>query len=156
MPVTPVSAIDDVELVADDLDGAGDARLAAGAEPVNIGAADHAGTRAERERAHDVLARADAAVEHDLDVGAERVGDRRQHGNRRRRAVELAAAVIGHDQRRRAGLCRNAGVLDVENALEDELAGPKTLDPLDVLPAQRRIELLGDPLRQHRDVRHAG
>src|SRR5580658_5793969 len=88
----------DVEFVADDLDGAGDTRLPAGAEAVNVGPAAQAGLRAERERAEKILPGADAAIEHDLDIGPERVGDPRQHGDRRRRAVELAAAVIGDDQ----------------------------------------------------------
>src|ERR1035437_3237582 len=43
----------------------------------------------------------------------------------------------------------------VENAFQDQLAGPDLLDPLDVLPAQRRIELLADPLGELVDVFHA-
>src|SRR5580700_5889836 len=145
----------DIELVADDLDGAGDTGLTAGAEAVDVGATAHAGARAERDGAHHVLPRADTAVEHDLNFGAERVGDRRQHGDRGCRTVELAAAVIGDHDRRRAGLGRDARSLDVEDAFEDELAGPQTLDPLDILPAQRRIELLDSPLRQHCHAFHA-
>ena len=56
------------ELLAQNVERLGDAGLAAGAEAVGIGAADHAGLRAERERAHDVHAGADAAVEHDLEL----------------------------------------------------------------------------------------
>ena len=81
---------------------------AAGAEPVDVGAADQAGARAERQRAHHVRAGADAAVEHHLDLGADRVGDRRQRRDRRRRAVELAAAVVGHHDRVGAGLDRES------------------------------------------------
>ena len=44
---------------------------------------------------------------------------------------------------------------DVEDALEDQLAGPDLLDPLDVFPAQGRVELLRGPLRQLVDVLHA-
>src|SRR5580704_13144616 len=73
----------DIELAAQDLDGAGNAGLPASAEAVNVSAAAHAGPRAERDSAHDVLPRADAAVEHDFDVGADRVRDWRQHGDRR-------------------------------------------------------------------------
>jgi len=83
-----------VELVADNFDGAGDARLPAGAEPVNVSAAAHAGAGAERERARDVLAGADSAVEHHLKVGADRLDDGRQHGDGGGCAVELTAAVI--------------------------------------------------------------
>ena len=91
----------DVELLAENLDRLGDAGFAAGAEAVDVGAADHAGARAERERAQHVLPGADAAVEHDLDLDAHRLDDLRQRRDRRRRAVELAAAVIGDDQRAR-------------------------------------------------------
>ena len=73
---------------------------AAGAEAVQIGTADHAGARAERERAHHVLARADAAVEHDLDLGPDGVDDPGQRRDRGHGAVELPAAVIGDDERR--------------------------------------------------------
>src|SRR5262249_4486686 len=145
-----------IEFVAYDFDGARHARLAEGTETVNIGAAAHAGARAERPRPRDVLPRGDAAVEHPLERGAARGGNRGKGGDRRRRAVELGAAVIGHDQSRRSGLDRDAGVLDIENAFKDELAGPQALDPFDVLPAQTRIELLGDPFREHGDAAHAG
>ncbi len=50
--------------------------------------------RAKRDRANDVLTGANTAVEQDFDRGADRFGDSRQRGNRRGRAVELAAAVI--------------------------------------------------------------
>ena len=70
MLLTPVSAMRDVKLLADDLDRPGDAGLAAGAEAVNIGAADQAGLGAERQRPHHVLAGADAAVEQDLDLAS--------------------------------------------------------------------------------------
>ena len=39
-------------------------------------------------------------------------------------------------------------VLGVEDALQDQLAAPELLHPLDVLPGERRVELPGDPLRQ--------
>jgi len=48
-----------------------------------------------------------------------------RHRDRGRRAVELTAAVIGHDQSRGAGLHADARILDVEDAFENELAGPK-------------------------------
>ena len=49
--------------------------LPASAEAVNVSAAAHAGPRAERDSAHDVLPRADAAVEHDLDLRPDRIDD---------------------------------------------------------------------------------
>src|SRR6202011_5044731 len=45
----------DIELVADDLDGASDAGLPAGAKAIDVGAAAHAGARAKRDGAHHVL-----------------------------------------------------------------------------------------------------
>ena len=59
------------------------AGLAARAEPVDIRAAYQAGLRAERQRAHDVGAGADAAVEQNVGVAADRIGDARQHRDRR-------------------------------------------------------------------------
>ena len=81
--------------------------------------------------------------------------DRRQRRDRRRRAVELAPAMVRHDDGVGAELDRGLGVFDVENALDDELARPDFLDPFDVFPVQRRIELLVGPLRQRGDVLHA-
>ena len=86
---------------------------------------------------------------------ADRLDDLRQRRDRRRRAVELPPAVIGDDERGCAGLGRGPGILDVENALEDELARPQAPDPIDVLPVQRRIELAGGPLRERVHVLHA-
>src|SRR5262245_34948807 len=56
----------DAELVGDDFDRLGDAGLAASAESVDVGAADLARPRTERERPQHILARANAAVEHHL------------------------------------------------------------------------------------------
>src|SRR5436190_22322678 len=56
-----------VELARQNVDRGGDPRLAPGAEAVDIGAPNHAGARAVGERAHHVLAGADAAVDHHLD-----------------------------------------------------------------------------------------
>ena len=144
-----------VELVAQDLDRPRDAGLPAGAQAVQIGTTDHAGARAERERPHHVLTRANAAVEHDLDRGADGVDDPGQRGDRGHGAVELPAAVIGDDERRRAGLGRALGVLHVEQPLEHQRARPQVPDPFDVLPAQRRIELSGDPCRERAHALHA-
>ena len=83
---------------------------------------------------------------------ADRIDDLRQHLDRRRRAVELTAAMVGDHQRLRAGLRRLIGVLDVENALQDQLARPDAADPLDILPVQRGVELRRDPGPERGDV----
>ena len=53
--------------------------------------------------------------------------------------------MVRHHDGVGAELDREPGVIDIENAFDDQLAGPIFLDPLDVLPRQRRIELRGDP-----------
>src|ERR1700760_323239 len=52
-----------LKLLRDQADRFRDSLLSTRTQPVGIGAADHAGLGAERERAHHVLAGADAAVE---------------------------------------------------------------------------------------------
>ena len=54
--------------------------------------------------------------------------------------------------RLRAGFYRELGVLDVEDALEDQLARPDAADPVDVLPVQRGVELRGRPFREFGEV----
>ena len=82
MVLTPHRPMVVLSSLRDDVDRLGDAGLAAGAEAIGIGAADHAGFGAERERAHHVLAGADAAVEHDFHLRADGVDDLRQHLDR--------------------------------------------------------------------------
>ena len=60
--------------------------------------------------------------------------------------------MIGHADGVGAGRHRDLGVIDVEDALEDELAGPQALDPFDVLPIQGRVELVRGPGGQRFDV----
>ena len=144
----------DVELLADDLDRPRDAGLAAGAQAVDVGAADQAALGAERERAHHVLAGADAAVEQDLDLRADCVDDR-------------AAASRSTTARRRAGGRRGwrrrspsapvlAAILASSTSrmpLMISLPGQMLADPFDVLPVQRRVELVRDPFGQRLDAR---
>src|SRR5438046_344775 len=56
--------------------------------------------------------------------------------------------MVGDDDRLRAGLDREFSVLDVEDALEDQLARPDAADPVDVLPVQRGVGLRGGPFGQ--------
>ena len=51
-----------------------------------------------------------------------------------------------------AGGHRDLRVLDILNAFEDELAAPFVLDPVDVAPIERRIELAGRPLGKRHDA----
>src|SRR5829696_2112463 len=133
----------DVELLPDDIDRFGDAGLARGAETVNISTAQHAGARPERQRPQHILPGPDAAVEHHLDVGADRIDDLRQHGDGGRGAIKLASAMVGDYQGRGAAPGRQPRVFHVEHAFEDQLAGPDAADPLNIVPVQRGIELAG-------------
>ena len=96
MSRTPVSDMLTRNSSAIRLERLGDAGLAHGGEAVEIGAADQAAARAERQRLQHVLPGAHAAVEQYLDAVADGIGDARQRRDGRGRAVELAAAVIGH------------------------------------------------------------
>ncbi len=95
-----------VDAAAQDVEDVLDAGLAVDGEAPQVGPADHHRLGPEGDGLHDVGAAPDAAVEHDLDLVAHRVDDRGQHPDRRRRAVEVVAAVVGDRQggaRRRRG-----------------------------------------------------
>ena len=55
--------------------------------------------------------------------------------------------MIGNDDRRSTGLGGEPGVVDVENALDDQLARPDAADPLDVLPVEGVVELVSWSIR---------
>ena len=76
--------------------------VAAGAEAVGVSAADQDRSRAHAQRLDDVAAAADAAVEQDFGLAADGLHHFRQDADRRRHAIELARAMIRHDDRRRA------------------------------------------------------
>ena len=85
------------QIGAQDLDGAGNARAAAGAQPVGVRAADEHGARAHAQRLRDVGAAADPAVEQHFTLAVHRRDDFGQRAQRRVDAIELASAVIGDD-----------------------------------------------------------
>ena len=61
-------------------------------------------------------------------------------------APSVPPTVVADDQRvgtRRDGELR---VLDILDALQNQLAAPAPLDPFDVAPVEFRVELLGSPL----------
>ena len=66
----------------------------------------------------------------------------------REHAVELAAAVVGHDDAVRAARGRFARVVGIENALDDQRALPLLAHPFDVLPGDARVEIGADPAHQ--------
>src|SRR6267378_4311817 len=137
-----------VELAADDFQHARHAFLSHRAQAIEKGAADEGAARAERKRLEHVLAGADAAVEQHLDAAAHRFDHLGQRADRGRGAVELPAAMVGDHDRVGAARGGDLRVLGVEDAFQDQLAAPPVLHPLDVLPAERGVELAGDPLRK--------
>src|SRR5438552_1964978 len=80
--------------------------------------------RAERDGFQHVLSRADAAIHPHLDALSDGLDDRRQRANRRRRTVELPAAMVGNDERIGARIGREASVLRVQDALQDQFPAP--------------------------------
>ena len=122
------------------LAGALDAALAARHEPVEVGPADQDGAGAQRDRRDDVRAAQDAAVDVDLGAVADRRDDRRQLLERGRRPVELAAAVVGDDDRVGAGVDDGARVVDRLDALDDDRAVPRLAQPGEVGDRDGRVE----------------
>ena len=112
--------------------------------------------RPERERLGDVGAAPDAAVEVDLGAACDRVDHLRQRVERGGSAVELAAAVVRDDDRRRAVLDRELGVLGGDDALQHDGQLRLARDPLEVAPRDRGVEqreLVGGILRRVADRR---
>ena len=73
--------------------------------------------RTQRQCLGDVLTGAHTAVEHHLAAPVDGLDDFLQHGNRRRRAVQLAAAVIRDHDGIGAGGDSQSRVLGIEHAL---------------------------------------
>ena len=86
-------------------------------------------------------AAADAAVEEDRELVADRLGDRRQGVERGDRAVDLAAAVVGDDDPVDAALRRLAGVVDVLDPLDEDRQRGPLAQPGEVVPVQRGVGL---------------
>src|SRR5262245_56736934 len=84
------------ELALQDLERLCDPSLDAGTEPVEMWPPGGTGARTESERFQYVCAAAHSAVENHLEAVARRIHDLLDHIERRRREVELAAAVIAH------------------------------------------------------------
>ena len=98
------------DLLAEDADRLVHPALPARHQPVQERPADQAGLRAEGQRGDHVPAVHDPGVQQDLGPVADRVGDPRQHLQRRGGPVQLAAAVGGDDDPVRAVVHGGAGV----------------------------------------------
>ncbi len=60
--------------------------------------------------------------------------------------------MVGNDDGVGAGIHGCLGILDIENALDDQRAAPLLLDPGDIAPRKLGIELRMRPMRQRRHV----
>jgi hypothetical protein len=49
--------------------------------------------------------------------------------------------MVGDDECLGSGSCRERRIFGVKDALHDQLARPETANPLDVLPAQRAVDV---------------
>ena len=131
-----------------DLQRLRDAGLAHGTQRIQHGAADIDAFGAQRHRFEHVLPTANAAVHVHLNLMAHGINNSGQRLDGGRCAVELAAAMVGHDDGVGAGVDRQLRVFSVLDTLQDELASPAVSNPLDVRPAERRIELRCCPFRE--------
>ena len=96
----------------------------AAASGYKIEASDADGLGAERQRLQDVRSALDAAVHDHVDPIADGIDDFGQLIERRARAVELPAAVVGQDDAGAADLGGALGVGHRHDALQAELAVP--------------------------------
>ena len=109
--------------------------------------------RAERQRLDDINPAPKAAVDKHRRFAADRLDNAGQRPDRGDRAVELAPAMIGDDDPVGAALHRLARLVRMQNAFEDERPAPKVAQPVDVMPADVRIELFE---HQRAEGRHRG
>lgn len=134
-----------MQFLGEQLDDAADAALAGGRQAVGGEAADDHGRRAEGECEEDVGAGADAAVEQDRDAAGDLRRDLGQHVEAGRGRVDLAAAVVGDEDRRRAGADGRLRRLGGEDALGDPrqaVAGGRLGRRVDV-PEGRELAVAG-------------
>ncbi len=128
--VVPVNARVTPQLIAQDVDGLDHSRLPRRRQAHRERTC-RSGCRAHRARGlGDILAGADAAVEHHFAAAVDRGNHLLQHRMGRRRPVQLPPAMIGHDDGVGPGGEREPGVLRVQHTLEDELSGPAACAPI--------------------------
>ena len=121
----------------------GDAGFAGDRQAPELRPADEGRRGAEGERLDHVGAAADAAVDEHRHPAADRLDHGRERLNRGEGAVELAAAVVRHDEPVDASLDRHACLGRAEDAFEDQRPLPEVAQHVDVGPAHRRVEERG-------------
>src|SRR5690606_23050088 len=81
----------------------------------------------------------------DLQFALHRIGNGRQGARGRQHAIQLAPAMVGYHDPVGTEAYRIARVISVEDALDHHRSLPEFADPFQVLPADRRIEVAGQP-----------
>ena len=130
-----------LQLLAQDRQRPGNARFAAGGEAIQGGTTEQHTIGAQREGLGDIRATAKAAVNQHLHAVTHRCDDFGQGFNRRRRAIQAAATVVGHHHALGAKLPCQQRVLGGEHALDQQRTAPLRPHPGDVIPAQFWITL---------------
>src|SRR5665811_1371342 len=118
------------DLALQDGDRTVDAIAATGHESIQVGTADERELGAHRDSRDDVGARHDAGVQMHLGVVADLAHDLGEQMERYGGAVELAASVVGQQDRVHTHRGKFLGIVDVLDALDDDLALPLLLDCL--------------------------
>ena len=90
--------------------------------------------RAKRDHPHHVKTGPHAAVHQHLHLALDRIGDGRQRPDRGQHAVKLPPAMVADDNAVGTETDRVAGVLRVQDALDDHRALPEIADPFQIGP----------------------
>src|SRR5690554_2187552 len=120
-----------------------DASFTGSGQCINISTANHAAVGPECQHAHDVQTVADAGVDQDFQLAFDRIGNHWQGAGSGQHTIELAATVVGdHDA---VGTKAHGifGVFSIQYAFDHHRAVPELANPLQVLPGNRRIEVVG-------------
>lgn len=91
-----------------------------GGERMGPGAADQHAICPQRQHPHHVETGAHVRIGKERGSFLHRLDDRRQHPRCRRRPAELAAAMVRHHDPVRARIHRRAGIVGIQNALDDQ------------------------------------
>jgi hypothetical protein len=144
----------EVDLGLEDVDRLLDPGQSAGNRAVKRRAAEGDKLRAEAHRDQDIGAAPHATVEHDRHPVADRRLDRRQRVERGGRPIELAAAVVRHEDAVGADLGGADRVGRVQDALDDQRPREQPAIAFEVAPGLRRRRGLGAvELQDLRDAR---
>src|SRR4029078_1943614 len=108
---------------------------AVGGQPPQVGPPDQHRPRAECERLDHVAAPANAAVEQNLNLVADRVRDTRPRADGRGRSIEVVTTMVGYRDGAHAGVDGALGLIDPDDALEQKRSFPLRAQPADVGPA---------------------